>query len=172
MASSPVSGPCVTGPGPHSGSRVNVWSFGLRPRLPTGISAQGAAYSWRGQRAAPSSLQTSCSSRSRAGCSTCYHPPSGRRPARMPAPRDHPPTRRKKRPKTKPTAPGASPGPASEPDPGSRCPRPALSQLPGALVPCSGWGQALACNLAEPSFLVCTTGRHRGASVVRCSEVK
>ena len=66
---------------------------------------------------------------SRAGCSTCYHPPSRRRPVRMPTLRDHRPTRRRKSPRTKPTAPGPYPPPTRASLPSSL-----LSLPPGDFV--------------------------------------
>lgn len=73
---------------------------------------------------------------------------------RTPVPRDHPLTRRRKRPKTKPTAPGSYARAAS----GLTrllLPSPLLPQLPGALAPCGG--SSLAITLLN-LFLICKMG--------------
>lgn len=110
------------------------------------------------------SLPPSSRPHSRAGCSTCYHPPSRRRPVRMPTLRDHRPTRRRKSPRTKPTAPGPYPPPTRASLPSS------LLSLPPGLPAPRGDLSPSSVTLLRLSFPICKMGRIRisGASLSWC----
>ena len=85
----------------------------------------------------------------RAGCSTCYHPLSRRRPVRMPMPRDHRPTKRRRSPRTKPTAPGLYPPPTRTSLSSS------LLSLPPGLLALRGDLSPSSVTLLRLSFPIC-----------------